>query len=362
MKHYGGVQQIRWVASQNRALKALLDNYDITIAHLTEIAAGRDESSQKASAYLRDMKSERFITFLHFMIDWTNLLSEISTLFQQKKSLISEVGKRVSELKEKFIQMKTRRGKMLRKFLSESTDGKFRGNEMTHKQNRRERDTSDGIKADINTLLEAAEFFLEERFIKHLGGEPHSLFNVFDFQIWPDKESEEFRVYGDEEIDKLVDLYSPLLSQEEKDSISDEWFDLKMYISRNLNRAVIDAYETLVGNKNSAEVQHIKHIMVLILIMLTISPTTAECERGFSSVNCIKTSARTSMKQKNLSNLVRIKVDGPDFKTYKPTDSIINWLNSGKKSRHTKGHRCTGPRGPRAAAPQSDSDDSSSDG
>ena len=299
------------------------------------------------------------------MIDWTNLLSEISTLFQQKKSLISEVGKRVSELKEKFIQMKTRRGKMLRKFLSESTDGKFRGNEMTHKQNRRERDTSDRIKADINTLLEVAEFFLEERFIKHLGGEPHSLFNVFDFQIWPDKESEEFRVYGDEEIDKLVDLYSPLLSQEEKDSISDEWFDLKMYISRNLNRAVIDAYETLVGNKNSAEVQHIKHIMVLILIMLTISPTTAECERGFSSVNCIKTSARTSMKQKNLSNLVRIKVDGPDFKTYRPTDSIINWLNRGKKSRHTKGHRCTGPRGPRgprAAAPQSDSDDSSSDG
>ena len=25
-----------------------------------------------------------------------------------------------------------------------------------------------------------------------------------------------------------------------------------------------------------------KHIMILILIMLTISPTTAECERGFT--------------------------------------------------------------------------------
>ena len=39
LKHYGGVQQIRWVASQNRALKALLDNYDSTIYHLTEIAS-----------------------------------------------------------------------------------------------------------------------------------------------------------------------------------------------------------------------------------------------------------------------------------------------------------------------------------
>ena len=82
------------------------------------------------------------------------------------------------------------------------------------------------------------------------------------------------------------------------------------YIINNLHRAVIDAYETLVGLINSAEVQHMKH-MNLILIMLTISPTTAECERGFSSVNTIKTTARTSMKQEALSSLARIKIDGP---------------------------------------------------
>ena len=180
------------------------------------------------------------------------------------------------------------------------------------------------------------------------------MFNVFYFQIWPDKESEEFRVYGDEEIEKLVDTYSPLLSQEEKESIIDEWLDLKVYISRNLHHAVIDAYETLVGLMNSAEMQHMKHIMILILIMLTISPTTAECERGF---NNIKTTARTSMKQEALSSLVRIKVDGPDLMEYNPTESIINWLNSGKGTRHIKGHICSGPRGPKAAAPQSDADD-----
>ena len=64
--------------------------------------------------------------------------------------------------------------------------------------------------------------------------------------------------------------------------------------------------------------------------MLTISLTTAECERGFSSVNNIKITARTSMKQEALSSLVRIKVDGPDLMEYNPTESIINWLNSGK--------------------------------
>ena len=42
---------------------------------------------------------------------------------------------------------------------------------------------------------------------------------------------------------------------------------------------------------------------------------------------------------------------------YNPTESIINWLNSGKGTKHIKGHICTGQRGPKAAAPQSDADD-----
>ena len=131
----------------------------------------------------------------------------------------------------------------------------------------------------------------------------------------------------------------------------------RYYIINSLHRAVIDAYETLVGLMNFAEVQHMKHIMSLILIMLTISPTTAERERGFSSVKNIKTTARTSMKQEALSSLVRIKVDGPYLMEYNPTESIINWLNNGKGTGHIKGHICTGPRGPKAAAPQSDADD-----
>ena len=52
------------------------------------------------------------------------------------------------------------------------------------------------------------------------------------------------------------------------------------------------------------------------------------------------------MKQEALSTLVRVKVDGPDLMEYNPAESIINWLNSGKGTRHIKGHICTGPREP----------------
>lgn len=280
LKHYGGVQQIRWVASQNCALKVLLDNYDITMTHLQEIiSAGNSEPSNKAKNYMNEMKTERFLTFLHFMIDWTNLLAEVSVLFQERKSLICEVAKRVRELQEKVSNMKVRRGKALRKFLSDSEDGEFRGKPMTHKHTSLQHDTSRRIKADLNELLTAAETFIEERFVKHLEGEPHSLFSVFDFHIWPNKDSDkdEFRTFSDDNIEKLFTMYAPLLTDAEKEAGPDKWLDLKMYISRNVKRSVVDAYESILANK---DVEHLKNILPLVQIMLTISPNDRRVRMG----------------------------------------------------------------------------------
>lgn len=110
LKHFGGLQQIRWVVIQNRALTALSYNFEITCIHLEEIGSHRDENCQKAKGYLK----ERFLNFLHFMIDWTDLLTKVSEVFQQQNCLVSEVGRRVAELKENLLHMKTRRGKQLR--------------------------------------------------------------------------------------------------------------------------------------------------------------------------------------------------------------------------------------------------------
>ena len=106
LKHYGGVQQVRWVASQNRALKSLLENYEVTCIHLGEIGTSNSEDAAKARGYLQELKTKKFLCFLHFMLDWTNLVRNVSELFQDIKSLISEVGKRIGDLKENFSRRK----------------------------------------------------------------------------------------------------------------------------------------------------------------------------------------------------------------------------------------------------------------
>ena len=100
-----------------------------------------------------------------------------------------------------------------------------------------------------------------------------------------------------------------------------------MYIGRYINRPVVDTYESNMGNQ---DVDHLRHILPLVSITLTIYPTTAECKRGFSQMNQVKTQLRTSLNQETISSLLRIKIDGPTLANYNLTKSIVKWLNSGK--------------------------------
>ncbi|KAG1684938.1 Zinc transporter Slc39a7 [Nymphon striatum] len=97
-----------------------------------------------------------------------------------------------------------------------------------------------------------------------------------------------------------------------------------------------EAYESvLADNQNDS----LTAILPIINIMLTISPSTAQCERGFSAMNGLKTQYRTSLNQNSLSHLMRVKVDGPSVKDFNPTDSLVTWINSGKSTKHLKGHK-----------------------
>lgn len=67
LKHYGGIQQIRWVASQKRALKSLLDNYEVTCIHLGDIASkeARGDDAAGAKGYLKEIKYSLLLNKIH---------------------------------------------------------------------------------------------------------------------------------------------------------------------------------------------------------------------------------------------------------------------------------------------------------
>ena len=91
-----------------------------------------------------------------------------------------------------------------------------------------------------------------------------------------------------------------------------------------------DVYASLLArNQND-----LNNVLVLVKLTITISPTTATCERSFSAMNRLKTVLKTIMQQGTLSNLLRVKDQGTVLKEFDPDSAIDQWLLKAKTKRH----------------------------
>ena len=63
-------------------------------------------------------------------------------------------------------------------------------------------------------------------------------------------------------------------------------------------------------------------------LILTIPATSAEAERGFSSMKKIKTDLRNRMQQDSLNTLLRIVLLSPPEEVFDPLSSVNLWLEA----------------------------------
>lgn len=83
-----------------------------------------------------------------------------------------------------------------------------------------------------------------------------------------------------------------------------------------------DVYASLLArNQND-----LNNVLVLVKLTITISPTTATCERSFSAMNRLKTVLKTRIQQGTLSNLLQVKDQGIVLKEFDPDSEIDQWL------------------------------------
>ncbi|KAH3806666.1 hypothetical protein DPMN_134990 [Dreissena polymorpha] len=84
---------------------------------------------------------------------------------------------------------------------------------------------------------------------------------------------------------------------------------------------------------NDVMAQKFPNILPVIYLILSISPSSAEAERGFSQLKLLKTRLRTRMTQPVLNNLLCIKLEAPDVEHFDPIDGVHNWNTSGIRMR-----------------------------
>ncbi|CAC5425897.1 unnamed protein product [Mytilus coruscus] len=99
--------------------------------------------------------------------------------------------------------------------------------------------------------------------------------------------------------------------------------------------------------RSGTAMMELSHIEKLIDWMLTISPSTRTCKRGFSIMNTLKTKLRTRLTQDSLQNQLYIMNEGPTIKDYNPLPCIMHWFENTARTPHCSGHKLSDKTGER---------------
>ena len=94
----------------------------------------------------------------------------------------------------------------------------------------------------------------------------------------------------------------------------------------------------------------LKNILALVRIILVIPVQTATIERGFSLMLRVKNDWRNKLTPQTLSQLIMIRLNGPELAEFDPQAAVMRWWRAGPRRRRPSAH----PYGPRAQ-PESES-------
>ena len=109
-----------------------------------------------------------------------------------------------------------------------------------------------------------------------------------------------------------------------EDNVLDEWYDLKQ-ASSDLTFAEMCRHAATHNSRFK--------ILSKLLDIIQCVPLSTSCERGFSAMNNIKYTYRSSLTLVNTDNLMNICINGTSVTNFDPMPSIQHWFSTERRPR-----------------------------
>ena len=138
-----------------------------------------------------------------------------------------------------------------------------------------------------------------------------SAFHIFDPKQLPTDKGELYQ-YGGPELDCLIEQYTSIPLELDSGDIREEWKEFKTFLSIS-TQVKEGSMKDLAKYLLSTPEQRLLFpaLSKLLVRGLVLPIATADCERGFSATNRIKTVTRNRLKTNTLEQLMFISIEGP---------------------------------------------------
>ena len=329
--------EIRWL-SFSAAIAAILKTWKSLV---TFFQRHTDSVSKSLLGKLTDY---RFLTVLHMLMDVLPFVANVSLLLQKRDIDVAAVHPALKDLENKIATAEKGSGlyqKELKERLEQkkSKDGsikelKYRGEKLDFgselsklsKEMSEVRETfCSNLKRNINARFPQSSLDVSMAF---------AILGMRTVSFLPEDELDD---YGKKEIDILVNHYGKdkIIDDVVSKAIIDgdkchlEWNILKrLVIQQKYPRDKMSCLWKLIHVYHSDTVPNMIRLANLALIM---PYQTADCERGFSCQNSIKSSKRSRMKSENLNALMTIKIEGGSLEDFDYSRAVDCWRDKKKR-------------------------------
>lgn len=338
---------IRWIASDFKAMKALNRMWGVVVVDLGEIAKDRSflrKTRDKAANLRSKLLGKNFLLLFNFLYDVVNELSFLSLEMQKRTALIVDFYSFKTKFESIFSRMKTEDPRYLKSFLNEARceniDSDPEPCETVSQYTRSKKITYKNVvlnddKDQIPNVNEYRTMILENLLSEYKSYFPDGdlkNFAVFDPMNMPmPNDYASARLYGTTKIKELSKYFQ--IGDPEK--TVDQWILLLESVVASPNYCQIKNGQTSVFAFWSQlikwpEIEWGSDIRRLLFTVLAIPISSAEAERGFSSLKYIRDAHRSRLTPVNLDAIMRIKLNGPDELSYfAATKYAQNWIKNG---------------------------------
>ena len=334
----------RWVAHRHRALTILLDNWQCFVVHTSEVAQGSTMNRSRALHLNTTLTSLKFFLFAHLCAEFLAAIQHLSKVLQYDDITSDGVIRQLGATKERLENMNSGID------TATSTAADNLGDDLSYKGETlkvprgyaSQSAVVTAVSALMKKLLGGAIEAITNRFQSFNSSPVLSASKVFSPFSWP-TESSAFAIFGYSEIQQLSSHFAYPLQQQgySPESCIEEWPELKLRVREILSNDPSTKYlpmwqKILNENKDNPA---LGNISALLRIILVIPVQTATLERGFSLMKRTKSDWRNKLSPKTLSELMMIKLNGPDMDTFGPEPDIMKWWQAGPRSRRLVPYR-----------------------
>ncbi|KAJ8412699.1 hypothetical protein AAFF_G00116500 [Aldrovandia affinis] len=314
----GNTEGTRWLPHMSHALEALMRNYRPILIHFKNHAS--DPNDKEASAAMKgraklvqqSLKQYKMLLFIHLMLDVLQELKQLSLLFQRDGLTLQIVSDGLQTTTLALVAMQTNPGPRLHQFMEEVGTGSIWQGVQLSKTNADD-DTFNALKLRLtNSFCE----FVSERFKSLETGVLKATSTLFDLSNWPE-DTINLATFGTAELNAFMEHFHPVLETcEDLESVE---------AARHLDSQVL--WQRLIQGAIGRDGQF-QHMQVIAEISLVLPMSSSCCERGFSSMERIKSDWRSCLSNEMLNCLLQISVHGPPAQHYDSVKAVTKWWSS----------------------------------